>query len=114
MPGTPVMPSASYRYLRGGAGARIGSTLSLSARAGYRHVLSSGELTAEPFFPGASIRGVDASVVVAYAIGGGFEAQLGGVFAGYFLGATPDGVGLTDDSGFDRYLSGFIAAGYGF
>ncbi len=64
------LPDPSYRFVRGGIGARVGmGELGIALGAGYRGVLSTGELGEAPWFPRAFAGGVDAWLRAEWAVG---------------------------------------------
>jgi len=66
---SPPVPSVSYAFVRVGLGARIGlGPLTIVGGAGWRPVLSAGEIDETQHFPGTTAQGLDASLGLAVPI----------------------------------------------
>jgi hypothetical protein len=74
----PPVPSVRYQYLRAGGIVQLNATsyLTLYLSAGYRHVLSVGEIASEQYFPHATATALDGSVAVAVRLLRGLELRI--------------------------------------
>jgi hypothetical protein len=113
----PAIPNVAYRFARLGAEVRLALTESLQAGAGagYRYILSSGEIEEDDFFPRLSVHGVDASAWLGYRLGANLEARIGLAVERYFYAMNPEpGDPLVAGGAVDQYVSGHAAAVYRF
>jgi len=118
------VPNVSYGYVDPGAGVRIpiGSKLAALVEGRFLAVLSAGEIQTAEQYGAATITGVDADGAIEYRINEHFLARAGArlVLLGYTFkgnGALIDrnGDGNPDVGGAaDRYLGGYLTAGYVF
>ncbi|HKE15365.1 MAG TPA: hypothetical protein VKB80_10890 [Kofleriaceae bacterium] len=111
----PDFPGVSYRYLRAGLGiaAPLVSRFSIAAAAGYRQVLSSGEISGDDFFPRSSARGFDADLELSAALLWGFDLRVGAALERYGHDLQPEpGDARVAGGALDQYLRLFLRLGY--
>jgi hypothetical protein len=80
-----LLPDVHYHYVRAVAGLHVSlpSNLSLFVSAGYRQVLSPGEIK-DTYFKNLTVAGAEADAYVAYGINSTIEARVGVDFRRYF------------------------------
>jgi hypothetical protein len=80
-----LLPDVHYQYVRAVVGVHVAlpSNFSLFVSAGYRHVLSSGQIK-DAYFKSLTVRGAEADAYLAYGITNMIEARLGVDFRRYF------------------------------
>lgn len=85
------IPSVAYQTLRLAASGRLNvvSRLALRATVGYQHVLSSGELGSEAFFPRSTAGCVETELGAAVPLTAGLEARLDLSWKRYFHAMNP-------------------------
>lgn len=107
-----LLPDVEYEYLRPGIEGRLRfSGFELGAYAGYRHVLSLGDLGSSSWFPSATARGVDAGILGGYSVSGSLLIVLGVDLRRY--GVDPHSVASDPTrpqakAATDQYVTGFI------
>lgn len=111
----PEVPGVRYRSLRLGAEVRapLAGAWSGVGSLAYRHVLSSGEIESDAYFPRASARGVDAGLWLARPLKERFELRLGAALEryGYDLAPEPGDMRVAGGA-VDQYLSVSLSLGY--
>lgn len=118
------VPNVDYAYLDPGLVARYPFTrsLALAASGHFLYVMQTGEIETTPYFGTASVYGFDADAGIEYSIGSRLSVRAGGRFMSMFFGFKGDGVASTlrDNDpatldvprASDRYLGGYLTAGY--
>ncbi|MEO1335055.1 MAG: hypothetical protein AAFV29_05410 [Myxococcota bacterium] len=105
----PALPAVNYSYLRIGADSRFSlpASLELYFGAGFRQVLSSGDVSTDVWFPNASQAGVDAQLALGWSFYDNLELRLGAEYTRYFFSLNPE-VGDNPVAGgaLDQYISG--------
>ena len=88
----PYVPQVKYRYLRAGAELRADVIAGLKATVGvgYRHVLDGGEIHSRNWFPRGKAGGLDARLILGYALPAGFEIRVGIDYRRYFHNLNPE------------------------
>ncbi len=88
----PEIPDVAYRFIRAGLATqmRLGKKMSVGADAGYRYVLSAGEIETEAYFPRLSVGGVDATAWFGYDLASAWQVQLGANVERYFYSMNPE------------------------
>ena len=81
----PPLPNTEYKYLRAVAAVRVpvATNIAVMAGAGYRHILSPGDIKTT-YFPNLAVKGIEANAGVGYAITSMIEARLGVDLRRYF------------------------------
>jgi hypothetical protein len=123
-PGSVDVPNVNYKYIDIGVGGRVpvAGPLALLAEAKFLGLLNAGQIqTLEQYGP-ADVSGFSGEAVVEYQITDSVNARAGGRFMQVTM--TFDGFGALDDrnsdgtqdvsGSSDRYLGGFVTAGYSF
>lgn len=95
--GPPVetigIPSVKYKFYRLGAGFRVGigkkENFIVVFNAAFRGLLSAGGIESMQWFPQAKGNGMDALIMLGYALPKGFEIRLGVDYRGYWLDLNP-------------------------
>jgi hypothetical protein len=111
----PDFPGVNYRYLRAGLGvsAPLWSRYSIAAAAGYRQVLSSGQIESDDFFPRSSARAFDADLELSAALAWGFDVRVGAALERYGHDLQPEpGDARVAGGALDQYLRLFLRLGY--
>jgi hypothetical protein len=105
------VPAVAYRYLRPGLGARMPFLDRYSAEAalGYRHVLATGEISSEAYFPRLSARGFDLEAAITVTLLRGMAVRAGGAIEqyGYDLAPQPGDMRVAGGA-VDRYPRLFL------
>jgi hypothetical protein len=80
-----VLPDTEYKYVRAVVGAQVplASGVSVAASAGYRYVLSPGDIKTT-YFPHLNVGGLEAKLYVGYALTSMIEARVGFDYRRYF------------------------------
>jgi hypothetical protein len=86
-----VVPGVAYSALRGDVGARITvfERVTLLADAAYLHVLGSGEVASQTYFPRLGVAAVEGRLGAAVRISGPFEARTWADYRRYFFSMNP-------------------------
>jgi hypothetical protein len=111
----PDIPSVRYRYLRGGASTTfpVAGGMSVGIRAGYRYVMSAGEIEQDEFFPRLSVGGVDGALWLAYDLGAHWQVYLGADIERYFYSMNPEpGDPLVAGGAIDQFIGGRFGLAY--
>lgn len=110
---TPI-PNLRYRFVRGGASTRVASGDFYAALSGgYRHVLSTGEISEDAYFPRLDVAGVDGRVVLGYELFSGWNVELAATMERYFFTMNPEvGDPLIAGGAVDFYQGGQISIRY--
>lgn len=118
------VPNTSYAYVDPGLGVRvpIAGALSGLVEGKFMAVLGTGEIQEPEQYGAATVTGFDGDVGLEYAIGNHFLARAGArliaigySFKGNGVQSDRDGNGSADVGGAsDRYLGGYLTAGYAF
>jgi hypothetical protein len=108
------LPGVRYRYVRGGADARLAlGALSLYAYGSYLGVLAAGSVGA--YFPRATIAGVEGRFGVAHAVGRSVELSLEMAYARFFYTLNPrPGDSYVAGGALDQMAFGSLGAAYVF
>ena len=125
VPGTSVdVPNVNYKYIDIGVGGRVPvvGPLSLLAEAKFLGLLNAGQIQTLAQYGPADVSGFEGEAVVEYQITDNVNARAGGRFMQVKM--TYDGFGALGDrnsdgmqdvtGSSDRYLGGFVTAGYSF
>ena len=90
---TPGIPSVKYEFARIGAGFRVGigrkERFVVVANAAFRGVFSVGGIGTAQWFPEAKANGMDAMLMLGYALPLGFEIRLGADYRRYWFDLNP-------------------------
>jgi len=90
---TAGVPSVKYEFVRVGGGFRVGigekERFIVAINAAFRGVLSVGGIGTYAWFPEAKAKGMDAMLMLGYALPKGFEVRIGGDYRGYWLDLNP-------------------------
>lgn len=111
----PDFPAVRYRYLRAGlsATAPLFSRYALAAAAGYRQVLSSGEIESSAFFPRASARGIDLQLELAAQLRWGLDVRAGAALERYGFALNPEpGDTRVAGGALDQYTRFYVRVGF--
>ena len=116
--GAPVerdlLPDVEYAYIRPGLDVRFRfDELSVGAYAGYRHVLSTGDLEQEQWFPEASATAADFGLFFGYALARSLDAMAGFEWRRYgvSMNSRPEDLAANRDvagGALDQYLTGWM------
>jgi hypothetical protein len=111
---TAELPSVRYRFVRGGADARVAlGSLSFQAYGSYLGVLSSGPIGT--YFQRATIGGIEGRVGATQAIGHGFELSLEVAYERFFYTLNPQpGDHYVAGGALDQMAFGSVGAAYVF
>lgn len=105
---TELLPDVAYRWVRGGLGVRIpvNPKLAVAAGGGYRHLLETGDLGSDAWFPRLTGSGVDAHLGAVWQLGGPVALHARGDVRRYFFAMNPE-VGDPHIAGgaIDQYLA---------
>jgi len=82
---TLILPDTDYKYVRAVVGAVVplSSGVSVAASAGYRYVLSPGDIKTT-YFPNLNVAGIEGNLYVGYALDPSFEVRIGFDYRRYF------------------------------
>lgn len=90
---TPGVPSVRYQFVRIAGGFRVGigkkELFIVGASVGFRGVFSLGGISSEIWFPEAKANGMDAMLMIGFALPKGFEIRLGGDYRRYWFDLNP-------------------------
>lgn len=90
---TPGVPSVKYEFARVGGGFRVSvgkkERLILAMSAAFRGVFSVGGIGTYAWFPQAKANGMDAMLMLGYALPKGFEIRISGDYRGYWFALNP-------------------------
>ncbi len=109
---TPGVPSVRYSYVEVGPDATLalGGRVRLRIHAGYRHLLSMGDLNASSWFPRATGAGLSGGIGFGYRITRAFEARIAFDAQRYFFAFNPKpGDPRVAGGAVDQYFSGSVA-----
>jgi hypothetical protein len=109
------VPDVRYKYLRPGLAARMGFRDRYAGEVafGYRHVLSTGEISTAEYFPRLSARGFDIEGAVSARLFGGFDVRAGAALEQYGYALKPEPGDMRVAGGaVDRYPRFFLRLGY--
>ena len=108
------LPDVAYRYVQAGLElrARAGGRLTMVASGHYRHVVHGGGVTARDWFPGARIRGLDASAGVEVQLIDQLTAAVGLDARRYDLDFRRSRSTRVSAGASDRYYSGWARLGF--
>jgi hypothetical protein len=91
---TAGVPSVKYEFVRVGGGFRVGigkkERFIVAMNAAFRGVFSVGGIGTYVWFPEATAKGMDAMLMLGYALPKGFEIRIGGDYRRYSLDLNPD------------------------
>jgi hypothetical protein len=112
-----MVPAVRYTYVRPGVSGRIRFLDRYAAELalGYRHVLSAGEISTEPYFPRLGARGVDLEGQVSYALPfvSGLDVRAGAGLERYGFDLQPEpGDERVAGGATDSYPRLFLRVGY--
>ena len=113
-PARPEIPNVTYRFLRGGAGLRVDvrPRVALLASAAYLHVLDSGQIATEDYFPRLTVAGVEAGLGAAWQFSSPWEVRVGVDYRRYFFSMHPEpGDRLIAGGALDNYVVATAALG---
>ena len=103
----PPIPNVRYRFVRAGAGASFSlmPRLRVHGQAGYRFVMSSGEIASQAYFPQLDAAAVDGRVALALAVLPSWKVEIAGTVERYFFSMNPAvGDSRIAGGGADQYL----------
>jgi hypothetical protein len=109
--GGELLPDVTYRYARGGLDLRrpLGSRLALTGRAGYRHLLGTGDLGNDAWFPRSTGAGVDGSAGLQLRVLSWLGMYARAEVRHYFFAMNPEvGDELIAGGAVDSYLGGAV------
>ncbi len=109
--GGELLPDVTYRYARGGLDLRrpLGPRLALTGRAGYRHLLGTGDLGNAAWFPRATGAGLDGSAGVHLRVLSWLGMYARAEVRHYFFAMNPEvGDELIAGGAVDSYLGGAV------
>ncbi len=90
---TPGVPNVKYEFARIGAGFRVGigknERFIVVANAAFRGVFSTGGIGTDLWFPEAKANGMDAMLMLGYALPLGFEIRVGADYRRYWFDLNP-------------------------
>lgn len=90
---TSGVPSVKYQFVRVAGGFRVGigkkEIFIVGASVGFRGVFSLGGISSSIWFPEAKGNGMDAMLMIGFALPKGFEIRLGGDYRRYWLELNP-------------------------
>lgn len=90
---TPGVPSVRYQFVRIAPGFRVGigakQRFIVAASLGFRGVFSVGGIASDIWFPEAKANGMDAMLMIGFALPKGFEIRLGGDYRRYWFDLNP-------------------------
>jgi hypothetical protein len=90
---TAGIPSVKYEFARIGAGVRVGigkkERFIVAVNAAFRGVFSVGGIGTAQWFPEAKANGMDAGLMLGYALPLGFEIRIGGDYRRYWFDLNP-------------------------
>lgn len=111
---TAELPGVQYRFVRGGADARVAlGPLSVYGSGSYLYVLSTGPLGT--YFTRASVGGIEGRVGVARALGHGFEISLEFAYTRFFYTLNPQpGDAYVAGGALDQMAFGSLGVAYVF
>jgi hypothetical protein len=107
--GGELIPDINYRYARGGLELRrpLGPRLALTGRAGYRHLLGTGDLGGDAWFPRATGKGLDGSAGVHLRVASWLGMYARAEVRHYFFAMNPEvGDELVAGGAVDSFLGG--------
>ncbi len=111
----PAIPNVRFRYLRAGAGTEVGiaPSLKLRAEAGYRYILSAGEIESPAYFPKLDVAAVDARVSLRIALWSAWQVELATTMQRFFfsMNSSP-GDTMVAGGAIDQYLGGQLLLRY--
>ena len=112
-----MVPAVRYTYLRPGVSGRLRFMEDLAAELalGYRHVLSTGEIGSDAYFPRLGARGFDLEAQLAYALPfvSGLDLRAGAGLEQYGFDLNPEpGDERVAGGATDRYPRVFLRVGY--
>jgi hypothetical protein len=108
------LPDVAYRYVQAGLElrARAAGRLAMVASSHYRHVLHAGGVTSRDWFPGARIRGLDASAGIECQLGDTITAAVGMDARLYRLDFRQSTSPRLTSGARDDYYSGWVRLGF--
>lgn len=109
--GGELIPDVTYRYARGGLELRrpLGGRLAVTGRAGYRHLLGTGDLGNDAWFPRSSGKGLDGSAGVQLRMTSWLAMYARAEVRHYFFAMNPEpGDELIAGGAVDSFLGGAI------
>jgi hypothetical protein len=106
----PDVPDVAYQFVRIGAEGTLSlDLLRITARLGWLQMLGAGEIESDVWFPRLSVGGVEAGVVVGYAVTETIEVQAGVDVRRYYYTMNPEpGDPWIAGGGADQYLAGAL------
>ncbi len=112
-----MVPAVRYTYVRPAVSGRLRFLDDYAAEValGYRHVLSTGEIESEGYFPRLAARGIDIEAQLAYALPFviGFDVRAGAGLEQYGFDLNPEpGDASVAGGATDRYPRLFLRLGY--
>lgn len=110
-----MVPDISYKFLSARVGGRLqfNEQLSLNLSAAYLHLLSTGELSTDKFFPRATGAGVEASAFVGYEFTSKWEARVGVDMQRFFFSLHPEpGDANVAGGALDQFFAGTARIAY--
>jgi hypothetical protein len=108
-------PAVRYHYVRAGAAAAapIASRFAIAGAAGYRQVLSSGQIESPAFFPRSSARGLDLGLELSAALLWGLDVRAGAAVERYGHALEPEpGDPRVAGGALDQYLRFYLRLGF--
>lgn len=111
----PDVPKVGYGFLRFGTELhlRLIEALSLRAGAGFRYVLSAGDIQDDQWFPRSDALGLDGAVSIGYAVAEPLELLLGVSGRHYFYSMNPEpGDPRIAGGAVDQYFGGTLAVAF--
>jgi hypothetical protein len=106
------LPNIAYQAVRAGGAVQVPLYKGLSAygELAYLAVLSSGQISSNLYFPGATVSGFDGMAGVAYRLSSSWELTLSGQLSQYTFGFSPSPAATYRATGaVDRYLGGALS-----
>jgi hypothetical protein len=113
-----LIPDVAYTYVRPGLDLRLRfGEVGFGLTAGYRAVLSMGDLTGDAWFPDASAQGIDVGLQGGYRLGGGVSILLGVDYRRYGIDmhSSPEDLDQGRDvagGAVDQYCTGWLGLGW--
>jgi len=115
---TPGIPSVKYQFMRLGAGFRVAigkeERFIVAMNAAFRAVFSVGGIGTYAWFPEATANGMDAMLMLGYALPKGFEIRIGGDYRryGFDLNPVPPDPPYVAGGALDQYWGASIGAAW--
>ncbi len=114
----PGIPGVRYQFVRLGAGFRVGigkkESFIIAANAAFRGVFNAGGIQSSVWFPDAKVNGLDAMLMLGYALPLGFEVRVSGDYRryGFDLNPVPPDPPYVAGGALDQYWTLSIGAAW--